>query len=482
MKCLTPLALARLTHPHYRWAPFHHLIQKHLLLLLTKQLTHPDGRPCRRLLIMTPPQHAKSLITSRLFPAVVLAQDPSAKLLLLSYSSDLAGDHGSVARDYVTEFGRHLDPSGRLRIQVGSKSKKNWRTTSDGHMIAASIQGTVTGRSATGVLVDDPFKGSEDSGSVVIREKVWNTFSAAAETRLTPDGFIALINTPWHPDDLTGRLLATEPENWMVLRFPAMAEENDILGRAPGEGLFLSKYPQQWYEDKRRSLEERGQGHVWSSLYQCAPEGDPSLRAFSDPAYFLAHIWAEELPINDRNQPVFRVLALDPSKSKTGRSGDYAAFADVTLMSDRHIYASVHLNREPLPATYARAVEIVRAAKQEGRPYQRLIIESNQFQEAVGLAIQGELDRAGLSVVIDLHQTPSDQSKHARIQTGLGTILAQKRLHFVGHTVGNRLTVQQLKELPNGAHDDGADAVEMAVQELNLLLTGTKRPQPTVLR
>ncbi|AMV26108.1 Terminase-like family protein [Gemmata sp. SH-PL17] len=482
MKCLTPLALARLTHPHYKWAKFHHALQGNLLKLLAKQLTLPNGQPCRRLMIQTPPQHAKSLIASRLFPPIVFAQDPSAKLMLLSYGSELASGHGSVARDYVNEFRDHIDPSGRLQVRRDSNAKNNWRTTSDGHMYSASIQGTVTGRAATGILIDDPFKGSEDSGSIRIRDKVWDTYSAAAETRLTPDGFVVLIGTPWHPDDLFGRLLANEADQWVRLRFPAIAEADDALGRAEGEGLFLSKYSQDWYEAKKRAFELRGQSHIWDALYNCSPTGDGSLRAFPD-EYFGPWMWAEELPFTSRNVEQFRVLSLDPSKSKTGKAGDYGAFCDLSLFSDRHLFATMHLAREPLPALYARAVAIVGAAKREGRPYRRFIIESNQFQEAVGLAIQERLSAAGLDVPIDLHMTPSDQSKHARIQVDLGPLLAQKRLHFVGQTVSNKLTLQQMKEIPNGAHDDGPDAVSMATQALNLLLTGTKRPGETkVLR
>ncbi len=477
---LTPLALARLTHPTYRWAPFHHYLQRQLVLLAAKQLRFPPGHPragerCRKMMALTPPQHAKSLITSRLFPCVVLNQNPANKLILLSYSAELASGHGSIARDYIKEFGGSLDPTGRLQIRSDSQAKHYWKTTAGGHVISASIQGSVTGRDATGIIIDDPFKGSEDSGSIVIRDKVWATYNAAVETRLTPDGFTAIINTPWHPDDLCGRLLATEPEEWLVVRFPALAEENDLVGRSPGEGLFTSKYSQEWYEDKRRAYELRGQSHIWDALYQCQPTGDSTLRAFPD-EYFGPWVWCDELPIHERNPQQFRVLSLDPSKSKSGKAGDYGAFCDLTLLADRHLYGTMHLNREPLPSLYARAVAIVGQAKREGRPYARLIVESNQFQEAVGLAIQERLRAEGLDVPIDLHTTPSDQSKHARIQVSLGPLLAQKRLHFLGQTVGNKLTLQQMKELPNGAHDDGPDAVEMATQALNLLLTGQKRP------
>lgn len=481
---LTPTALARAAHPAYRWGRMHHLIQKHLLLLATHRLTKPDGTPCKRLMVLTPPQHAKSTIVSRLAPPVLLGQNPAAKLILLSYSAELAAAHGSAARDHVRDRAARLNP--RLALHPDRQRAGQWETTAGGYMRSASIQGTVTGMAADGIVIDDPFKGSEDSGSVTVRDKVWATYSAAAETRLAPDGWVVVVNTPWHPDDLCGRLLATEPEKWLVLRFPALSEgDGDPLGRPEGAPLWPERYPPDWYADKRRTLELRGQGHVWDALYQCRPTGDASLSAFNDPAYFGPHLWVDEPPVNANNPVTFRVLALDPSKSKTGRSGDYAAFCDATLLADRHVYCRTHLNREPLPDTYARAVALVGAAAAEGRPYARLLVESNQFQEAVGLAIADRLTAAGLHVPVDLHHTPSDQSKTARIQVDLGPLLEAKRLHFVGQTVSNRLTVQQTRELPNGAHDDGPDAVSMATQALNLLLTGSKRPAhpgPTVLR
>ncbi|MBP3956459.1 hypothetical protein J8F10_14355 [Gemmata sp. G18] len=450
--------------------------------LLTKQLRFPPGHPkagklCKRLMVCVGPQHGKSTIVSQLFPACAMAYNPAIKLILLSYSADLAAAHSQVARDRVLEFGAHLCPNGSLELKKDAKARNAWYTNHGGYMRAASIQGSVTRLAADGVIIDDPFKGSEDSSSPTIKDRVWTTYTSVAETRLAPDGWVALVGTPWSIDDLRGRLLETEADDWIVLRFPALAEENDVLGRAPGEPLFPERYSDGWYEQTRDKFEQRGLSYLWDALYQCNPTGDGSLRAFPDD-YFGPWLWVDELPIGHRNPEQFRVLALDPSKSKTGASSsDFAAFCDMTLLSDRHLYATMHLEREPLPALYARAVAIVGNAKREGRPFHRLICEATMFQEAVGLAIQEHLRAAGLDIPIDLHQTPSDQSKHARIQVSLAPFLAQKRLHFVGQTRANKLTVQQTRELPNGSHDDGPDAVELATQALNVLLTGTKRPQ-----
>lgn len=466
MKALTPIALARHAHPHHTWGKFHHLIQRYVLMLAMGLLKLPDGSLCKRLMILVPPQHGKSTLTSQLLPPVLFNQCPSSKLILLSYSSNLAETHSGIARDHVREF-----MPGVLREDA--KAVNHWKTTSGGYLVAAGIQGSVTGRAADGVIIDDPFKGTEDSSSPIVREKVWQTYSSVAETRLAPNGWVCLVGTPWHTDDLRGRLLETEADKWTVLRFPALAEEDDVLGRAFGEPLFPERYSLEWYEDKRRTLELRGLGHLWDALYACLPTGDSSLRAFSDPSYFDSHIWSD-LPSEG-----LRVLALDPSKSKTGKTGDYNAIADLTLHADTHIHCRMHLNRQPLPATYEQVMAIVKQAELEGNPFRAMIVECNMFQEAVGIALQEKLP----NLHIELHQTSSKQAKNARIVTSLSPLLAQHRLHFVGKTIANRLTVEQMKQIPNATNDDGPDAVELGCQLLNLLLTGNKNPpQPKILR
>jgi integrase len=62
-----------------------------------------------------------------------------------------------------------------------------------------------------------------------------------------------VIQTRWHRDDLTGRLLQqarTIGQRWRVVKFPAVAEEHDVLGRAPGEAL----WPEMYFRERLRTL------------------------------------------------------------------------------------------------------------------------------------------------------------------------------------------------------------------------------------
>lgn len=118
------------------------------------------------------------------------------------------------------------------------------------------------------LIVDDPFKGSEDAESQTQRNRVWDWWQSVALTRLEPNGSLVVINTRWNPDDLSGRLLETEGDEWTVLDLPALAmSDDDPLGRQPGEALWQERYGIDDLTRIRKGVGER----VWWSLYQQQP-------------------------------------------------------------------------------------------------------------------------------------------------------------------------------------------------------------------
>lgn len=85
-------------------------------------------------------------------------------------------------------------------------------------------------------------------------------------------------NTRWHEDDLAGRILdhegtVKEGGKWEVLTYPALATEDDLLGRDVGEALAPSRFSRNWLIDFRNTSVEQ----VWQAEYQqrpIPPEGD----------------------------------------------------------------------------------------------------------------------------------------------------------------------------------------------------------------
>lgn len=221
-----------------------------------------------RLIVAEPPRHGKSELISRYLPSWYLGTFPDRRVALLSYEAEFAARWGRRARDLLEEHGPQLFGA---RVRQDSRAAHEWELAgAAGGMTTAGVGGPITGKGADLMIVDDPVKNAEEAQSKTYREKAWDWWTSTAYTRLEPGGSVIVVMTRWHEDDLVGRILAQARgggERWDVVTLPALAEENDPLGRTPGEALWPSRYP------RERLLEiERAVGpYVWSALYQQRP-------------------------------------------------------------------------------------------------------------------------------------------------------------------------------------------------------------------
>jgi predicted phage terminase large subunit-like protein len=169
--------------------------------------------------------------------------------------------------------------------------------------------------------------------------------------------------------------------------------------------------------------------------------------------YFADHIWFDTWPADLR----LITLALDPSKGADSRRGDYSAFVALGLAQGGTLYIEADLARRPTPQIVADGVELVRRF----RP-QLFGIEANQFQDLLGADFLAEFTRQGFvgTAPCTIENTINKQVRIRR----LGPLLAARRLHFKTNSPGTRLLVQQLREFSIAGHDDGPDALEMALR------------------
>jgi hypothetical protein len=218
-----------------------------------------------RAMVTMPPRAGKSRRTSRWGPAWYLRRQREHRFMLASYAAHLADDHGRWVRNTITENAPLLG----INLKYGSQAANRFDIAGhEGGMVTAGVGGALTGRGAHVAVVDDPFKGSEDAGSPTQRDRVWDWWQSVLLTRLEPQGSVLLVNTRWDDDDLSGRLLKEEPENWIVIDLPAIAlTSDDPLGRQPGQALWPERYNEDDYERIRKSVGER----VWWALYQQQP-------------------------------------------------------------------------------------------------------------------------------------------------------------------------------------------------------------------
>ena len=170
-------------------------------------------------------------------------------------------------------------------------------------------------------------------------------------------------------------------------------------------------------------------------------------------AYFDETIWFDTWPAN----LAVKTMALDPSKGGDARRGDYSAI--VMLGVDRHgrLFVEADLARRPTPQIVADAVERFRRFQPDV-----FGVESNQFQDLLADQFEMEFRRQG---ILGARPVPIENraNKQVRIRR-LGPYLASRRVCFKSDSPDTRRLVEQLQEFPIGDHDDGPDALEMALR------------------
>lgn len=247
------LRFTEYTNPLYQRAQHHEQI--------AAKLEAVERGEIDRLMIFMPPRHGKSELASKRFPAWCLGRNPQRQIIAASYNSDLANDFGRNVRNLVAEpeFGQVFP---NVTLAADSQAANRMNTNRGGAYVAAGVGTAVTGRGAHIALIDDPFKDREEADSERRRDVVWDWYRSTLYTRLMPGGAIVLIQTRWHEDDLAGRILEQEADQWDVLELPAIGNDGKAL------------WPE-WYDEEALGRIKATVGpREWSALYQQRPQPD----------------------------------------------------------------------------------------------------------------------------------------------------------------------------------------------------------------
>lgn len=422
------------------------------LAVIDRHLVDTTFRP-KRLIVEMPPRHGKSEMIGKYFPAWFLGAFPDKRVAYISYQAGHARTYGRAARNILQEWGPRC-----FGVEVASdlSAADNWGVEGhSGGMVTAGVGGPLTGKGADILIVDDPIKNAAEAISEHKRDAVWAWWESTALTRLEPGASVIIVQTRWHLDDLAGRSQrAMASENWEVISMPALAIEGrqDPLGRAPGEALWPARYNKETLAKIRdgRSL------YWWSALYQQQPVKHDAIEWPA--SYFEGDdIWFNDWP-EDHG---LRVITLDPSKGKTER-GDYSAFVKVALLGDTY-YVEGDLERRVPTQIVETGVEHCKQFRPWG-----LGIESNAWQDLLGPMFQPSLGELNHGYGVLIHEIYNRVNKELRIRR-LDTFFKKRQIKF-RNTKGTRMLVQQLKEFPLAAHDDGPDALEMAIRWLGDIL------------
>jgi len=400
-----------------------------------------------RLMMFLPPGSAKSTYTSHLFPAWWFCRHPNSAIIAASHTMELAEKNGRKARDTIAGNAATLG----YGVSVASAAAARWHTTAGGEYLGAGVGKAIAGFRADLGLMDDLVAGREDADSERSREKTWDWYRDDFLTRLKPGARRVLIMTRWHEDDVAGRILQAEAHRWRVLTLPALAEENDQLGREPGEPL--------WGDDaygyaetlraKRDEAGERG----WWALYQQSPrplEGSlfkPAMVATLDaaPAFHGAMI----------------VRAWDLAATAQTGTRDPDWTVGVKLMRTREgrfvVLDVVRLRGGPDEVETV----IVNTAAQDGH--------------SVRISLPQDPGQAGKQQVLYLTRKLAGHTVDSSPETGdkatrAAPVASQVNVGNVDvvRASWNRAFLDELGGFPNGAKDDQVDALSRAFSVVGL--------------
>jgi len=396
----------------------------------------------KRLMIFMPPRHGKSMCVTETFPSYYLGHFPQRRVMELSYGAELAQEFGKKNRDKVYEYGGDIF---KIRLSSQQATKTNWKINgTDGGMYSVGFFGAVTGRGADLLIVDDPIRNRAEAESQTYREKIWAEYQSTVATRLHAKGAIIIILTRWHEDDLAARLLNDEygkVEDWKIISLPAIAEENDVLGRAIGEPLWpMGGYDIEWAKQQKETVGS----YAWSSLYQQRPTP-------SSGGIFKREWWQryKELPCD-----LFDFIQSWDCTFKDANTSDYVV-GQVWARSKKNLAHRYLLDQVRGRMTFTETVHAVRGLSAKWKQTIRKLVEDKANGTAVMDVLKKEIP--GLIPV----QPMGGKVVRAHAVTA---VVESGNVFIPDASIAPWIHdyIEELSSFPSGSHDDQVDAMTQA--------------------
>ena len=264
----------------------------------------------RRLIINMPPRHTKSEFASYMLPAWFLGKYPNKKIIQCSNTAELAVGFGRKVRNLVdSEQYAEIFPNVTLRSD--SKAAGRWSTSGNGEYFAIGVGGTVTGKGADLLIIDDPHSEQEAAlaaGDPSVFDKVYEWYTSGPRQRLQPGGSIVVVMTRWAKRDLTGKILQSmidkDGEHWEVINFPAILPSGNPL------------WPEFWSLTELEALQLELPAPKWNAQYQQSPT--------SEEGAIVKREWWKEWKEDKPPRCEFLIQSWDTAFTKSERS-DYSA-------------------------------------------------------------------------------------------------------------------------------------------------------------
>ena len=420
----------------------HHRILSNLLMEIA---AGKKDRVC----VNIPPRHGKSQLVSIYFPAWFLGKFPNKKVMMVSHTTDLAVDFGRKVRNIVdSDAYKQIFPT--VTLAADSKSAGRWNTNVGGEYYACGIGSSIAGRGADLLLVDDPHSEQDViNGNFDVFDKAYEWFTYGARTRLMPQGKVAIIQTRWHLDDLTGRVVKDMAMNagsdqYEVVEFPAIIDTIDKSGAPTQKALWPEFY------DLPALLRTKASMPLfqWNAQYQQNPT--------SEEASVVKREWWKVWTKEDPPRCDYLIMSLDAAAEAHNRA-DFTALTTWGVFNNEEAgaYHIILLNsikrRMEFPELKALALEEYKEWEPDA-----FIVE----KKSNGVPLFQELRRQGIPLQ---EYTPHRGSgdKLARLNSVADIVMSG--LVWVPETRWAEELVEEIAGFPFSSHDDLVDSTVMAL-------------------
>jgi len=402
-----------------------------------------------RICVNIPPRHGKSQLVSIYFPAWFLGRNPNKKVMMVSHTTDLAVDFGRKVRNLIsTDEYKQIFPT--VALSIDSKSAGRWNTNMGGEYYACGIGSSIAGRGADLLLVDDPHSEQDViNGNFEVFEKAYEWFTFGARTRLMPGGRVAIIQTRWHMDDLTGRVTRDMVNNdrsdqYEVIEFPAILDTTNKAGKNIQKPL----WPEFFDLDALLRTKASMPTFQWNAQYQQEPTAEE--------AALVKREWWQSWGGESPPECEYIIMSLDAA-AETHNRADYTALTTwgVFFNEDENAYHIILLNSIKQRLEFPELKELAMEEYRDWEP-DSFIVE----KKSAGTALYQEMRRMGLPIQ---EYTPHRGSgdKLARLNS-VADIVASGMV-WMPVTRWAEEVIEEIAGFPFMSHDDLVDSTVMAL-------------------
>jgi len=415
-----------------------------------------------RLMVFMPPGMAKSTYCSILLPAFYMGRYPNNRIISASYDSSLVEQFGGKVRNLIAYNERFNNLFPGLNLSQDTKAKGHWNIKDKyGGYYATGVNSAVTGRRANMAVLDDLVKGQRDADSATVMEHTWRWMKSDLGTRLLPDARMILIMTRWSQNDPPGRLLpedwngesgdilCSDGRVWRVVCLPAEAQENDALGRKPGEFLWTDFYTDDWWQLTKKDAQS-SDVRFWGSLYQQTPAPEEGIEFKRE--WFK---WYENTPAQ-----YTPYMAADFAVSKD--RGDFTEIGGFGVDRNDDLYIAPdntwYSGQETPDVWINRFLDIAEYLKPQAG-----ISEKGLIRNATETALDKRMNERKVYVAMEWLSHIGDKTANVR---AFQARAAQGKVYLPKNDIGRRI-LKQLLEFPTHRYDDIVDVCGLMGRYLN---------------